>query len=262
MFIVEMSSILGVDLSKDKDLFVNLSNHMFDIINKKYPANYEVSEVLYYMEKNKHIIQVIEKNIYVFENYLSRKLTETEIGYLGLHISASLKKSKIINGKLRVLLICNSGVGTVQLLKARLARYYSFTVVDALSVFQLSNYDVTSIDFVISTVYLNDMVKLPYVCVSVNLVEQDLTRINVAVSLISDKTSIIKKSKQEEKDSLIKKIGSLAEEYEGLPSLLENTINNYFNEKKDKSLNSLSSFLDEDLIELDVEANDWEDAIK
>ncbi|EOR27529.1 transcriptional antiterminator, BglG family protein [Clostridium sartagoforme AAU1] len=262
IFIEEMSSTLGIDLSLDKDLFINLSNHMFDILNKKYPGNYEVSEILYYMEKNRNIIQAIEENTYVFENYISRKLTETEVGYLGLHISASLEKSKIINRNLRVLIICNSGVGTVQLLKARLARYYSFTVVDALSVFQLTNYDMENIDFIISTVYLGDMVKLPYVCVSVNLTDQDLTRINSAVSLISDQTSIIEESETEKKDILIRKIEPLVEEHDGLLSLLEATINNYFNDKKEKSSSKLSSFLNEEFIEVDVEAEDWEDAIR
>lgn len=262
IFIEEMSSVLGIDLSLDKDLFVNLSNHMFDILNKKYPENNETSELMYYIEKNSNVVKAIKENIYVFENYISRNLTETEIGYLGLHISASLEKSKIVNRELRVLIICNSGVGTVQLLKAHLARHYYFSIIDTLSVFQLSNYDTQNIDLIISTVYLGDLVSIPYVCVSVNLTEKDLLKINSTITLISDQISIMKESEQETQDILIRKIAPYMEKYEGLLPLVEKTIKNYFDTRKEIVKRTISSFLDEDMIELDVDVNKWEEAIE
>lgn len=261
IFIEEMSSTLNIDLFLDKDLFSNLSNHMIDILNKKSPEIYETNELTYYVEKNKDIISLIKENIYVFENYISRALTETEIAYLGLHISASLEKFKIINRDLRVLIICNSGVGTVQLLKARLARTYSFTIVDTVSVFQLSSYDLSNIDLIISTVYLNNMVDKPNVSVSVNLNDKDMEKINSVISLISDNTLLLNKSEVDKQEVLIRKIAPLVDKYDGLLELVQNTINNYFTSRKATNVGSLSSFLTEEMITLNVDAADWEEAI-
>lgn len=262
IFIEEVSDSLGVDVSADKELVANLSNHIFDILDKAYTEEVENTEVRFYIEKNSNIIECVKKHVYVFENYMGRSLTELELGYVGLHISASLEKFKMAKKRLKILLICNSGVGTVQLLKARLARHYSFLIVDTLSIFQLLNYDTNHVDCIISTVHLGEIVEIPYVCVSINLTKQDIVKIDKMLSLIDFSVVDDKKRKGDDKAALIRNIVPITEKYEGLFPMVEKTIYAYFHEREMVVNDHLSDFLQEEMIRLDVQVDDWVDAIK
>ncbi|MEG0366475.1 MAG: PTS sugar transporter subunit IIA, partial [Coprobacillus sp.] len=261
LFIEEVSKELDIDLTQDKELFTNLSNHMFDILNNSYSQNIESQELKYVMEKNYSVVSAIKNNVYVFENYISRQLSMIEIGYLSLHILASLEKEKILKRELRVLLICNSGIGTSRLLKTRLDNHYVFNIVDILSVYELEIYDISNIDLIISTVQLDKDISVPYAQVGVHLNEQDLKIINSTILKIKKETSFLQKQNNIQKQDILQHIQPYFSGYKDLYEQVESLIQDYFRGKVEEEQKNLSDFLNEDMILLDEEANDWHQVI-
>lgn len=262
IFLEELSKELMLDLTHDSDLFTNLSNHLFDIFNKTYSQGIESKELIYFMEKNSELVTCIKKQVAVFENYLSRALSNVEIGYLALHISASIEKGSRVGKGLKVLLICNSGVGTSQLMKARLAHHYIFTIIDTLSIIELPAYDADKIDLIISTVDLNMMVAVPNIKVSLNVTEKDRQRIDQTIKEVNRgclNTNRMMKSGQG--NHVIQNIAPLVQQYDGLLNQLENTITDYFSNSESYVEEKLTDFITESLIDIDVQVQNWEEAV-
>lgn len=108
-----------------------------------------------------------------------RAITDDEYAYISLHVLASLEK---MSGQVRyrVLVVCASGYGSARMLKHRLENEFQseLEIVQVTSYLDLTEQDLTGIDFIISSVDLSNAVFLiPVVQVSVLLQQQDIARI-------------------------------------------------------------------------------------
>lgn len=65
-----------------------------------------------------------EKNVHVLEEYVGRKLSKEEIAYIVVHICAAIERNKNETVRYSVVLVCNGGIGTSQLLLARLEKFF------------------------------------------------------------------------------------------------------------------------------------------
>ncbi|MEX5396936.1 transcription antiterminator [Streptococcus sp. ZJ93] len=106
-------------------------------------------------------------------------ITDDEYAYISLHVLASLEK---MSGQVRyrVLVVCASGYGSARMLKHRLENEFpaELDIVEVASYLDLTEQDLTGIDFIISSVDLSSVVFLvPVVKVSVLLQQQDIIRI-------------------------------------------------------------------------------------
>lgn len=179
--IIEIAeSILGVDLKGDKQLFNGLRLHLGPAINRlKYGFTLRNPILDQIKEQYPEVLGVAWLASIVFEKYLGVKAKEEEIGYIALHIGAALERAK---KPLKALVVCTSGIGTSQLLMARLERNFRIEIVDVVSTHDLEKYPLQQVDVIISTVPVE--VSKPYICISPLLTENDVERLNSFISKI------------------------------------------------------------------------------
>ena len=120
-----------------------------------------------YQEQFKEI-QVLARKI------LSKDINDDEIAYLTVYTESILNLTSI---KTKVILVCNSGFGTSLFLKKRIEdKLENIEVVDVVSAKDLKGYDLSNINFVVSTVKLENIKNVIYVNVMLN--EEDIQNIN------------------------------------------------------------------------------------
>lgn len=121
-------------------------------------------------------IETIAKEI------LSENINEDEIAYLTVYVESILNLEET---KTRVVLVCHSGFGTSLFLKKRIEdTLENLEIVDVVSAKELEDYDLEKIDFIISTVKLNNIENVVYV--NVMLRDEDIQNINRKVYGVND----------------------------------------------------------------------------
>lgn len=179
-------------LSNDEELLLNLSLHLKPAINRfnfqmnirnpmleeiktKYPTSFEAaligSEVLY------------EK--------FGINVDEHEIGYLALHIEAAQERMKRTSSNRRnCLIVCASGLGSAQLLLYKLKDRFGDTLnfKGTTELYNLPHQSLGDIDFIVSTVPIEDDPGIPVVHVSTILGDRDVDQIE---RLITKDISVI-----------------------------------------------------------------------
>lgn len=255
IFIEEMSKHYSEGLTKDRELFSNLTSHMFDILNKKCFPETVTKELQILAEQNVELVENIKQNVYIFENYINRELIQTEVLYIALHVMASLEKEKQKQRGLKALVICNSGVGTSQLIKNRLKNHFDFRFITASSVLDLQKHNLENFDLIISTIRLDVEVDLPIAIVSVNITDSDLRTISQVIANIPDTHKAPGISQETAIETIMSQIFPVVSDYNGLFEDIERTVERYFFEKATKEEVALSDLLSEERILLAAEAD-------
>lgn len=148
---------------------MNIRNPLLQAIKFKYPLAFEGAVIASKCMKD----------------YLTMEIGEHEIAYLALHIGVALERMKSKNRKAkRVILVCASGVGSAKLLYYRLENIFEqeIEIADTINYYRLEGYDLSSIDFIISTVPIKEPVGIPIQIVSTFLEETDITGIRKHLS--------------------------------------------------------------------------------
>lgn len=258
LFIMNVSKALDLPLYRDYELFQSLSNHLERIFNDGFTNSTEYDEINAIVEKYDDIKKVVTENIEIIEQYVNRTITDEEISYIVVYICASIEKMKTQTTMCNVILICNSGIGTSQLLKSKLLERFDFNIISVIPKHRLADSLNSDVNFVISTVDLDDT-DVPYIKISTQLTDSDFLRMR---KMIDDYGCInsAKFSKNEYSD-IISKIRPIVKNNEELLEAIKEGLNNYF-AKKNKVALSLSNLLTEDFIQVDVEADTWQQAIE
>lgn len=257
LFIMNVSRSLNLALYRDYELFQSLSNHLERIFIDgftNYIGNDEINAII---GKYDDIKKVVNENIDILEQYVNRTITEEEIAYIVVYICASIEKMKSQTTICNVILICNSGIGTSQLLKSKLLERFDLNIINVIPKHRLGDSLSSEVDFVISTVDLEDN-DVPYIKISPQLTDSDFLRLR---KMIDDYGSInfMKFAKNDYSD-IISKIKPIVNNDE-LLNVIKESVNNYF-AKKNKVAMNLSDLLTEEFIQVDVEADTWQQAIE
>lgn len=149
-----IKKVLGLDLGKDFELYTLLAMHvepmlsrakfglrlpnpMLDEMRVKYPAAYECA--------------VVAREC-IYEN-LGLTISEEELGYLSIHFGLAIYRLKE-QIKLRVLIVCGSGLSTALMLKNKVKRQFQLEEQDIrlCSLNALKTEDLNDVDYIISTV--------------------------------------------------------------------------------------------------------------
>lgn len=148
---------------------MNIRNPLLNDIKKKYPAAFEGAIIA-------------SKCI---EEYLQIEVVEHEIGYIALHIGVALERMKLNKKKKKVLIVCASGVGSAKLLYYRLKNLFDqeIEIMDTINYYNLSSYDLSSIDLVISTVPIKENLGVPVQVVNIFLEDNDINAIKNFLSM-------------------------------------------------------------------------------
>lgn len=144
---------------------MKIRNSMLDQIRKNYVLAYELANLLG---------RCIEKEI-------GSEVDENEIGFLALHFGGALERMNIKGKKdrLRVIVICASGMGTSILLRSKLSNRFGskIQICGVYPSYKLKELDFKDIDLIISTINLEHK-NLPIINVSPILSDADLNKIN------------------------------------------------------------------------------------
>lgn len=254
-FIECISKEINLPLFQDYNFFESLSLHLQRIFSKGITDLVEYSEVRVIVEKNEWIHRVVKSNVAIIEQHLDRKMTKGEISYIVVYVCAAIEKLEMADYRsIRVLLICNSGIGTSQLIRTKLEEKFNFVIQGVLPSHRIQETRWDHIDFIISTVDLN-VHNVPYVKVSPLINDQDYLRLKTAAKELISKERV----ELSRLDTLMKSIHPLVHGYEGLSKEIERTISNYFSSQITEY--GIEDYLTEEFITLDISCSDWKDAV-
>ncbi len=221
---------LGDIYLDDEELIYNLALHLQPAIERsKYGIELTNPLLVQIRQQYSEIFRIALKAAGNIEEKLGIKLSDDEIGYLTIHIGGAIERKKIRSSKrLEVLLVCGNGVGTANLLAIMLKNRMPYiNIIKTVSIYELNQMEMDNIDIIVTTIPL----KLA----------------NIAILQISP-------------------ILSDAEF-----SVIENQIQYFYNKKfttiakLDMQMNrsiGLCDVLMENTMALDVEAQNWEEAIR
>jgi lichenan operon transcriptional antiterminator len=149
---------------------MNIRNPLLNDIKKKYPAAFEGAIIA-------------SKCI---EDYLQTEVVEHEIAYIALHIGVALERMKSEKKEIKkVLIVCASGVGSARLLYYRLQNLFDqeLEILDTISYYNLSSYDLSIIDLIISTIPIKEDLGIPVQVVNTFLEDKDVDSIRNYLSM-------------------------------------------------------------------------------
>lgn len=271
-FIESISHELKMNLNDDYDFYQNLSNHLESIFrseNYNFLQNEFIDAVVI---KNPNVIAAAKKYIDIIEKYAGREISDIEIAYITIHICAAIERKKNQEIAFHVILVCNGGIGTSQLLLAKLKTHYNFQIVDIVSAHDERNIINKNADLVISTVPLKNL-DIDYVIVSPLFTDEDYIRVGSKIDEIRNHRNIPPRIEKKEVTAkgLLNRLKSVFMEFEDqVPDELRHKITDvifdYFDDDSNENIDYTSLYLHHLLpsehIELDVECDNWREAIR
>lgn len=175
---------------------------------------------------------ILKDQIYILENGLNISLDDNEISYILMHILASIERMQPRSHALRVIICCSSGYATGNLLASLIKKNFGFTILSITSMHSLAaEIENTHPDLVISSIPL-ELPEVPHITVNALLSDKDIVRIKRKVNELESTKNLLFPSSEKQIE----------------------TISNY-------SSYSLDSMLDKDMIALDKDASNWQEAI-
>ncbi|TFJ91681.1 BglG family transcription antiterminator [Lentibacillus salicampi] len=169
------------NLSDDKELLMNLALHLKPAVNRyiyqmnirnpmleeikaKYPTSFEAALI----------------GSEVLDEKAGIHVDEHEIGYLALHIEVAQERmKKLASRRKSCLIVCATGLGSAQLLLYKLKDKFGemLNVKGTTELYNLHYQSLNDIDFIVSTIPIDDDTGIPVVHVSTILGESDVNRI-------------------------------------------------------------------------------------
>lgn len=265
-FIENISKDLGVNLNRDFTFYENLTDHLESIIMKSFNVAQRDDFLKQYVEKNPKVLEVVLKHLDLLSNFMGREISEIEIDYIVIHICAALERRKKKEVEFRVLIVCGGGIGTSQLLLAKMKNRFDFHVVDVVSAHLLNDQKYQDIDLVISTIPLKNY-EGEYILVTPIFSDEDYLRVSGKIEEIQEKQKIEPTKRTPKTPLLQKNPQELIDDLNQIikdPQLMEQVtrkVKQFFGIKIEIEEPLLCELLQEENIQLDVECRNWRDAI-
>lgn len=271
-FIEAVSRERGSNLNKDYYLFENLSSHLatsLDADSNLFSTNSMFFEIT---RKNPDVYQTVCNNQGILEEYIGRKLTDIESVYITIHICAALERKQNHVRPIRIILACNGGVGTSQLLAAKMENLFHFQIVKVISSHEARYLGQSDADMIISTVSLGEL-PVPVVEVSAMLGAEDCEAIRQAETKLRSQgyfTSEPKTSPPFRKEALAERLELLLDAYGvdrsgNLPEAICDEVISFLDQEEgeveQEPVLRLRDLLTAQFIELDAECKNWREAV-
>ena len=168
-------SALNIELKNDEQLLNGLILHLRPTINR---LEYGLTIKNPMLEEIKSSYPDIFGAAWiastVFDKYLHKKINEEEIGYIALHLGAAIERNR---KPLKALIVCASGIGISQLLKAKIDK--QFSQLETIGVASSISYETDigdDVDVIISTIPIT--ANRPVLLVSPLLSQNDIRKID------------------------------------------------------------------------------------
>ncbi|MDN6730815.1 MAG: transcription antiterminator, partial [Atopostipes suicloacalis] len=200
--------------SKDKRLIQGIIAHFVPLLmrveNKEMIQNPFLEEI----QNNYPIIfKQIKESFSEIPVIKEAAIVDDEWAYIALHVIAA-RERKRSREKTKVLVICATGLGSSQMIAARLKNELAskIQIKEIISYYEISEEKLEGVALIISTIDLSNTVfNLPIVNVSVLLNEKDIQKINQHLSSVTQE--ILKEDRTDTKVADQNKIEEIIDEY-------------------------------------------------
>ena len=189
-FIRRMSYEIGVDLNHDYDLFEYLSNHLESMLStepSRFPQSPALEEVV---NDYPTVIDAVRRNLDPLEEYAGRTITDTEVLYVAIHICAALERRKNRGVRPRVVVVCDGGIGTSQLLAEDLRGHFDIRIIKVMPAHDVPYIETYQADLVVSTVPL-DNCPVEHIVIRLPLTEREYQSIRAKLSSIESTVRLL-----------------------------------------------------------------------
>ncbi|WP_031313971.1 BglG family transcription antiterminator [Caldanaerobacter subterraneus] len=255
-----VSERIKENLLEDQQLFEGLLDHLRPTIYRLKHDLKLKNPILDEIKTNyRELFEIVRESLKPIEEYTGRNLNEEEIGYFVIHFGAAIERKKTaISIKPNVLVVCSTGIGTAKLLSSRLQSVFDVHIIDTIAFHQIKEVlKDKKIDLIVSTIPLKcDEVKV----VEVNplLTDRDIEKLSKFLAKPQDKRLDVVDELMEiiNRHCVIKDREKLLEDL-----LIFFNIASYEN-RRGVVHPVLKDLLTKDTIKLNVEAKDWEEAVR
>ena len=254
-FIEKLSRKLHIDLNRNYQFYENLSTHLASIIDNNNERIQEFPEVKELVNQKSWLSDIVRGEVGIIEDIANCKLSEVAIDYIIIYVSVAIEQLKNQVG-LDVLVVCNSGIATNQLLRERLKQL--FVLKKLVSVSSKEYLEVTkqeTFDLAITTVSI-DGGELEVIQVSPLLEAKDIEEIRTKVDELRLKSI---SDYNGDEDIINKMIVNSDDEKRAENKAI---VNEFLENSNLEVSPHLSDLLTDDYILMDQEANDWKEAIR
>jgi transcriptional antiterminator/mannitol/fructose-specific phosphotransferase system IIA component (Ntr-type) len=265
-----IQSKLGIDFSADDELYKGLMEHLGPTIYRLKHGLPLKNPILEEIKTNyEHIFHVVKGGLKALEEYVGTRIPDEEAGYIAIHFGAALERSKSTGARIyRALVVCGTGIGTAKLLSSRLrVEFSNIHIAGTIASHQVKekflNED-KNIDLIISTVPIC-CDNLPEIIVNPLLPPEDVGKINRYISLHPPRSSESEKFFKpsiEEILAIIERYCTIKSRKELIRALAEYLNLPLYERSKGVVKPVLKDLLTEKTIKLNVDAKDWEEAVR
>lgn len=218
---------LNVKLTHDKQLLNDLSFHLKSLLmriknNKQLKSEY-TNEIT---KRFPLVFQIVKESLEKYNKYIFK---DSEIAYITLHISAAYERNYLENHISTALVICQEGVSFLRILVTKLQRNIpELRIIETCSIYDYEKYR-KEIDLIITTS---------------NFKTKDIEVVKVSAFLENEGIYRVRQT--------LIKLNKIKQIYKY----------NQVEQLKGGKIILLEDLLNIDMINLEVEASDWEDAIR
>lgn len=183
-FLIEQMGLrLNLKISHDSKLYLNLYQHIKPMLNRldnQITIKNGLLEQIK-IEYSDIYLQVIEACEELAKEFTLPDINEDEIGYLTLYFAQYIEGNP---GKIHVLIMCTTGIGTSELLRVKVQKLYpNIDVVDVIATRELNEniLEHYNVDLIISTIEIPNNLNIPFIVVSAMLSASDQARLDKVV---------------------------------------------------------------------------------
>lgn len=175
------------DFRNSEELKESLLLHMFPLLNRLYynlQLENPLIEEIY--AKYANVFVVSYRFAELIEKKYSYMLSRDEIGYIAIHFAVYLErlKNKSLENIKRIIVICETGGGSAQLLKLKLESIFKNAIVITISAKEIKNFDDQLPDLFLSTIPIGKEYKgISIIHVKSFLDENEIARLKESVAL-------------------------------------------------------------------------------
>lgn len=176
----EIYKVSKYDFRGDIDLYFSLSQHLAALLERMKYGFEMKNPILEDIKSHSLAYYLATIGISVINNKYNTIIKEDEIGYIALHLMASMKEKS--SGKKNILIVCGSGNASARLLKTQIEdRFYgAYNKLDTIDITKINQESINGYDIIISSVDLNIETDIPIVYVDILLKQRDYLNINRA----------------------------------------------------------------------------------
>lgn len=175
-----IQSHYSYDFSQDLDLYSQLLMHFQPMISRLKYGLFVQNPLLDQIKRENPLgMEMAILAAQTIKKRLSLTLDESEIGYLALHFSLAVEKTRTQSRKYRLLVVCASGAGSSQILSYKLHQQFKNSIesIKVCSLYDLSTEDYSHYDLLLSTVPVEKEIPIPTLQVDYFLSAKDSSSI-------------------------------------------------------------------------------------